>query len=207
MQRALTIIGAIALGALGMRLFDAKSPSESLPQPALISLEGMGHLVSVKVNYANVIEFTENITQGIPWTQWELRFGGTRVLLVARGDCLVSTDIRLARYEEINEAARTATVVLPMPGPVSARVNHDSREKGGSYFYAVNGTGLEPLIPGSANRTRAIDIALKRAQQDLEQACRGAEVLATARRNTEAVLKSTLLAIGWKVQVRWLAGG
>src|SRR6478735_3881464 len=91
MQRTLTIIGAIALGVLGMWLFGANSRKGPPPQPALISLEKMGHLVSVKVNYANVIEYTEKMAQDIPWTQWELRFGGTRVLFVARGDCLVGT--------------------------------------------------------------------------------------------------------------------
>jgi len=203
MTKVLSIVGAIALGVVGMWLFGPKPPDAPPPQPALMSPQEMGHLASVKANYANVIEFTEKMTQDIPWTQWELRFGGTRVLLVARGDCLVGTDFRSAKYENKNETARTAVLVLPVPRPISARVSHDPKEKGGSYFYAINSTGLEPLIPGSANRTRAIDSALGRAQEEIERACSNSDVLATAKKNAEEVLKPAFSAIGWKVQIRW----
>lgn len=163
----------------------------------------MGHLVSVKVRYANVIEFTQQITQGIPWTQWELKLGGTQVLLVARGDCLVGADMRQARYEAVDAAARTAVLRLPVPATLSARVDHGPRDQGGSYFYAVQGTGIEPLIPGSAHRTQAIDTALQRAQQDVERTCQASSTVATAKENAEAVLKPLFAATGWTVQVRW----
>ncbi|WP_298213563.1 DUF4230 domain-containing protein [Acidovorax sp.] len=198
---AAALVGA-TLGAAGLWVA-LHQPAPSPPPPALLALEGMGHLVSVKVRYANVIEFTQQLTQGIPWTQWELRLGGTQVLLVAKGDCLVGSDMRQARYEAVDPAARTATLLLPPPAVVSARVHHGPRDQGGSYFYAVQGTGIEPLIPGSANRTQAIDTALQRAQQDMERACQSASTLATAKENAEAVLKPLFAATGWAVQVRW----
>ncbi|MFT3962240.1 DUF4230 domain-containing protein [Propionivibrio sp.] len=199
------IFSAIALGLVGIWHFCMKSPPPPLPpsQPPLMSLEQMGHLVSVKVKYANVIAFTKKITQDIPWTQWELRFGGTKVLLVARGDCLVGTDFRLAKYQEVNQELRSAVLVLPKPQAISARVNHDPQDKGGSYFYEVTGTGIEPIIPGSANRTKALDAALGIAQQDIARVCGSPEVLATARKNTEATLLPAFSATGWKVNVRW----
>lgn len=193
---------AAALGAAGM-WWAVLQPAAPVPPPALLAVEGMGHLVSVKVRYANVIEFTQKITQGIPWTQWELRLGGTQVLLVAKGDCLVGADMRKARYEAVDPATRTAVLWLPAPSTLSARVNHGPRDQGGSYFYAVQGTGIEPLIPGSANRTQAIDTALQRAQQDMERACQAGTTLATAKENAETVLKQLLAATGWSVQVRW----
>ncbi|HJV83884.1 MAG TPA: DUF4230 domain-containing protein [Noviherbaspirillum sp.] len=204
MTKLLSIVGAIALGALGTWLIVPKLSNTQPPQPPLMSLEQMGHLVSVKVNYANVIEFTEKLTKDIPWTNWELRFGGTKVLLVARGDCLVGTDFRLAKYQEVDKTSRSAVLVLPAPKSLSARVNHDPREKGGSYFYAITATGIEPIIPGSANRTKAIDAALGKAQQEIARVCGSAEVVATAKRNAEAVLLPAFSASGWKVNVRWL---
>lgn len=201
-QLFLAAMAAAALGAAGM-WWVAFKPAPPVPPPALLAVEGMGHLVSVKVRYANVIEFTQQITQGIPWTQWELRLGGTQVLLVAKGDCLVGADMRQARYEAVDPAARTAVLWLPMPTTLSARVHHGPRDQGGSYFYAVQGTGIEPLIPGTANRTQAIDTALQRAQQDMERACQAGNTLATAKENAEAVLKQLLAATGWAVQVRW----
>ncbi|CAN7670515.1 DUF4230 domain-containing protein [Acidovorax sp. LjRoot117] len=196
-----TALGMV-LGGLGLWAV-LHRPAAPPPPPALLTLEDMGHLVSVKVRYANVIEFTQQITQGIPWTQWELKLGGTQVLLVARGDCLVGADMRQARYEAVDAAARTAVLRLPAPVTLSARVQHGPRDQGGSYFYAVQGTGIEPLIPGSASHTQAIDTALQRAQQDVERTCQASSTVATAKENAEAVLKPLFAATGWTVQVRW----
>lgn len=204
MAKFLSLVGAIVLGALGMWLLGRNSPQPQTLQPPLMSLERMGHLATVKVNYANVIEFTEKITQDIPWTQWELRFGGTKVLLVARGDCLVGTDFRLAKYIDVNKDLRSAVLVLPEPKTISARVSHDPREHGGSYFYAVTGTGIEPIIPGSANRTKAIDAALGTAQNDISRVCSMPDVIAAAKTNSEVTLMPAFSAIGWKVNVRWV---
>src|SRR5205085_12083708 len=88
----LSLVGAAAIGVAATWLVAIRSRQPPPPVAPMISLEKMGHLASVKVNYADVIEFTENRTQDIPWTQWELHFGGTKVLLVARGDCTVATD-------------------------------------------------------------------------------------------------------------------
>jgi hypothetical protein len=203
MSRILSVIGAMAIGAAGMWLLRPNPPEPPPPSAPLISVQEMGHLASLKVNYSDVIEFTQRLTQGIPWTQWELRLGGTRVLLVARGDCLVGTDLRMARYENKNASAQSVVLVLSTPTLISARINHAPRDKGGSYFYSVTDTGLEPLIPGSANREMAINSALARAQQEVERACNQPDIVAAAKKNAEDVLRPTLSATGWKVQITW----
>src|SRR5262245_6366175 len=86
----LSIAAAGVIGA-GATLWMKK---EALPPP-LISFERMGHLVSLKVSYADVVEFTESRSLEIPWLQWELPYAGTKVLLIARGDCSFATDLRL----------------------------------------------------------------------------------------------------------------
>lgn len=209
MTKFISIIGAVLLGATVMFFFGPK-PEKQLPpqsplrpQPPLLSLQDMGYLATVKVNYANVIEFSDKLTQDIPWTDWEIRFGGTRVLLVARGDCLIGTDIRTAKYAETDEVKRTTALLLPAPKAISARVNHDLREKGGSYFYTMDSNGLAPLLQAKEQRTKAVDGALKRAQQEIEIACRGADLIANAKNNTEAILKPAFSALGWKVDIRW----
>ncbi len=93
---ALLLAAALAAAAawtLGSRRAAPPAPAS----PPLAAVESLGDLVSVRVRYANVIEFHRTMTQGIPWTRWELPIGETRVLLVARGDCLVGTDLRAAR--------------------------------------------------------------------------------------------------------------
>lgn len=199
----LSLVGAAALGVLITELVAFKAKEIPLPVAPLISLEKMGHLASLKVNYADVIEFTEKRTQDIPWTQWELRFGGTKVLLVARGDCTVATDLRAAKYENVNLQDKTLTLILRTPKLLIARVNHKARDKGGSYFYAITSQGIEPIIPDSSNRLKAVNNALIVAQREVERACHQADIVATAKRNAEEVLRPTFLALGWKANVVW----
>ncbi len=203
MTKLLSIVGAIVLGAFGMWYFAMKSSPPPASQSPLMSLEQMGQLVSVKVNYADVIEFAEKIAQDIPFTQWELRFGATKVLLVARGDCLVGTDFRLAKYKDVNQSLRTAVLELSKPKPISARVSHASRANGGSYFYEVTGSGIATILQVSARRTKAMNAALIQAQQEIDRFCGGADVIVVARKNTEAIVLPLFSAIGWKVTVRW----
>lgn len=162
----------------------------------------MGTLVSLKVNYANVIEFNKRATQDIPWTQWELRFGETRVLLVARGECLIGTDLKLAKYEQSTSGTKTATLVAPNPKVISARLNHDPKS-GGSYFYAASSTGLVALVPGSEEQTKATNSALQKGQSEIEASCAKPELLEAARKSAEAVLLPTISATGWKVAIVW----
>jgi hypothetical protein len=192
---------ALALGAAGGALLRPRSGPQP---PPLLSLERMGHLVSVKVNVADIIEFTESRTFDIPWSSWDLHYAGTRVLLIAKGDCLVGADLRAGRYESIDEAARTVTLVLPSPALLQARVNHAPPEQGGSRLYSVSNVGIEALIPGTANRIKAIDAAMGIAQKKVEQAGASPEVQQAARENAEALLKSSFAALGWTATVRWI---
>ncbi len=201
MTRTFTVLLVASLSALAA--WQLKPDKEALPPaPALISVQEMGALVSLKVNYANVIEFNERVTRDIPWTQWELRLGGTRVLLVARGECLIGTDLKLARYEQTSAAAKMATLVLPQPTVMSARLNHDAKN-GGSYFYAVSSTGIDALVPGSDGQTKAINSALEKGQRDVQASCAKPELIEAARKSAQAVLQPTLAATGWKVALVW----
>lgn len=201
MTRTLTVLLVASLSALAA--WQLKPDKEALPPAAaLISVQEMGALVSLKVNYANVIEFNERATRDIPWTQWELRLGGTRVLLVARGECLIGTDLKLARYEQIAPASKTSTLVLPQPTVMSARLNHDANN-GGSYFYAVSSTGIDALVPDSDGQTKAINSALEKGQRDVQASCAKPELIEAARKSAQAVLQPTLAATGWKVALVW----
>lgn len=171
--------------------------------PPLVSLEKMGHLVSLKMNYSDVIEFTQPNAVDIPWTKREVPLGSTRVLLIARGDCSIATDLRQARYENVDETARSLTIVLPQPAPLQPRISHEPRDKGGSYFYAVTEHGLQAIIPDARTRTAAVDKALATAQQSVQAACSQPAILASARDNAASVLQATLFATGWTPEVQW----
>ena len=69
MTRTFSILLAASLSAAAV--WKLKPEKEQLPPPpALVSVQEMGTLVSLKVNYANVIEFNERVTKDIPWSQW-----------------------------------------------------------------------------------------------------------------------------------------
>ena len=173
-----------------------------LPAPALVSVQEMGTLVSLRVNYANVIDFDNRVTQEIPWTNWELRFGGSRVVLIARGECLIGTDLKLAKYEQSATGAKTVTLVVPHPKVISARLNHDPKT-GGSAFFEASTRGLVALVPGTENQTKAINLALQKGQSDIEANCAKPAFIEAARKSAEAVLLPTVSATGWKVAIAW----
>jgi hypothetical protein len=103
----------------------------------------------------------------------------------------------------IDQKNHTLSLTLQQPKSLSARINHDSREKGGSYFYAINNQGLEVINPDSSNRIDAINNGLKFAQAQVERVCTRPEVVATARKNTEELLSSTFKVLGWKAKFLW----
>lgn len=198
-----TFVVVLVASLSAVAAWKLKPEKEQAPPPApLVSVQEMGTLVSLKVNYANVIEFNKRATQDIPWTQWELRFGETRLLLVARGECLIGTDLKLAKYEQSTTGTKTATLVAPNPKVISARLNHDPKS-GGSYFYAASSSGLVALLPGSDEQTKLTNSALQKAQSDIEASCAKPELLETARKSAEAVLLPTISATGWKVAIVW----
>lgn len=201
MQSSVAIILLTALAALaGWNLKPEKEPD---PQaPPVLSIQEIGSLNTLRVNYSNVIEFSERISTDIPWTQRELRFGSTNVLLIARGECLVGTDLKLAKYEHVAPEEKTATLFLKTPTVISARLNHDSKT-GGSHFYTVSNKGLAALLPGTEGQTRAMNLALEKAQKDMDATCNKLEYVAAAKRSAEAVLQPTIGVTGWKIKLAW----
>lgn len=201
MQNILITLLVVALAA--MATWKIKPEKEQPPAaPPLVSVQQMGTLATLKVNYANVIEFDQRVTQDIPWTQWEFRFGGTRVLLIARGECLIGTDLQSAKYEHLSTETKTATLILPNPKVFSARLNHDPKT-GGSVFYTVDNKGITSLIPGTEGQTKAMNLALQKGQSDIEAACAKPDLLIAARKNAETVLQPVVSATGWKISIIW----
>ena len=171
--------------------------------PPITSYEKMGHLVALKVNVADVVEFTADSTLDIPGSPWQVKYGATRVLLIVKGDCSVATDLRAAAYESVDRSRRTVTIVLPTPAALQPRVIHAAPGQDGSRIYAVTDQGLEAIIPGDANRSRAIDSAMGLAQKKVEEAGRSPEAVHLAKENTELILKGMLTALGWNANLKW----
>jgi hypothetical protein len=194
---------SIAIGGMAVALFMApQAKDKAVLQPSILSILQMGHLVSLKVNYSDIIEFDEPHTIDLPLNR-EISLGGTRVLLLAKGDCTLATDLKAAAYDKVDQDKRTLTVTLASPQPLQARLIHDAREKGGSYFYATSSRGLVALNPNSPNRTKAMNNALARAQQALTRACIAATNISAAREQAEQVLGAMFRQAGWTTTFAW----
>lgn len=194
---------SVATGGMAVALFMAPSVVDKTGrEPPMLSIQQMGHLVSLKVSYSDVIEFDEPHTIDLPLNR-EISLGGTRVLLVAKGDCTLATDLKAAAYDKVNQDKRTLTVTLAAPQPLQARLIHDAREKGGSYFYATSSRGLVALTPNSSNRTKAMNNAMAQAQQALTRTCIAAPNISAAREQAEQVLGTLFQQAGWTTSFAW----
>jgi hypothetical protein len=187
----LSLFLTLSLFLLGGCKVDNKPPT----------LEKMGHLVSLKVNYSDVIEISRQNSFGIPWTEWKFPIGETKVLFVLKGDYLLSTDIRAAKYEQIDKAKRTVTLVLPAPTVTSPRVYQG---EGGSHFYSISPVGISQFLPGDGNRTKATNTVLQIAQSKVEAAGKNTDTIKAAKENAENVLKGLFNSVDWNLTVKWL---
>lgn len=200
LARAVLAVIALSLAALAWQSFHRPDPPP--PPPPKLSTEKVGELVTLRLHYANVLEFFQKRAQDLP-LGYELRLGGTRILMVARGDCEISADLRAARYEQVQPEAKTLRVVLPAPRTLPPRVSHAGREAGGSYFYTVSAEGLEVLVPNSANQLAATNNGWAAAETDIGRYCASPQWTAEAKKNAEKVLTPMFTAAGWTATFVW----
>lgn len=198
----LSLVGVAVLSIAGT-LYYHRVPQAAPPVLApMIALEKLGHLVSLRVNYSDIVQFYEKRAIDLPFNR-EIPLGGINVLLVAKGECTISTNLGQAKYEKIDREAKTLTVFLPTPQALSVRISHDGINQGGSYFYTVTEKGLGPLLPDDGKRTKAMDSAMVQAQSQLKRACMSTLNIASAKENAESVLRSMYLSTEWKPTFVW----
>lgn len=203
-MRKIVISSAVAaiVGASLVGVYMRQQPKPV--QRPVVSFENMGHLVALKMNYSDVIEHTEQRKQAIPLTGYDLILGSSRVLLVAKGDCSIATDLRQVQYGSSNPENKQVTLRVPFPKPLSIRINHDAKAQGGSYLYTISNSGVEPLLADSSNQRDAIARVFVEAETKIGQACNQPSVIEQAKTNTSAVLASMFQAVGWTAVIQWI---
>ena len=159
---------AVSLAALAWQSFNHAAVP---PPPPQLFTEKLGELVTLRLHYANILEFFEKRAMDIPKTPWELRLGGTKILMVVKGDCEISTNLQSARYEQIQPETKSLRVVLPAPRMLPPRVSHAAPQAGGSYFYTVTPEGLQVFIPSSAHQVAAVNNSWAAAEKDIGNYC------------------------------------
>jgi len=199
---AATALVALVVGG-SIAWWGKSSPKSPVEPPSLNTIENMGHLVTVRVHSSDIIDFTLPRAVDVPMTDYEIRYGGTTILLIAKRDCSLASDLRLAKYESTDTERRHVTLVLPSPKAPSPRVNHGSPENGGSRLYRIENNALEALIPDQSNRTQAIDKAYAKAEARVTAASASADLIQLAKKNTEVLLEGVYEGAGWSVTSKW----
>ena len=153
--------------------------------PTVTELEKLGHLCTLRVHVADVLQVTDE--------HW---YGDIQGAWIVKGDALVAVNLAEAKIVEKDPAARTAVMVLPPPALLSPRVDH---ERTRTYDYRV---GLL-RSPRLAHRLR--DQAMLEAQRLVEFAAQDETRHAdgVARRQAEDIIRNFYELVGWSVQVRW----
>jgi len=150
-------------------------------------IQSLSSLVTTRVDVADVVETT---IAGYT--------GSVKVAILIKGDFLLGTDLSAARFEQVDAARRTATLVLPGPSVASPRVDH-ARTR----IVSISTKGLWQIVPGDDDRAAVVNGAYAHAQRIVADAATGAAVVDRARRQAESVLRAFFDALGWTVAIRW----
>ena len=159
-------------------------PTFSSPGPTVVQLERLRQLVSTRVHVADVLVGESRWLEG----SW-----------IIQGDALLAVDMSQAEVKDRDEKARTATIILPHPAVLSARVNHERSQQ-----WDIKSRSWIPLAGALLGDRRAIEQqAMRQAQQLVERAAGTEDNAAAARRGAETMLAEFYRAVGWQVSVCW----
>lgn len=204
------LVGAVSAALFAQAVLPQLQPQVPAPTQAsrsvklkpLESLENMGELVSLHIHRTDIVEFS---TSGTPDTQAadDALNDQTPAMLVARGECVLATDMHAVRIDASLLDRHALHLHLKTPQLLSARINRAPRERGGSYIYTLARNGGEHFVPWSDKQEHATDLAYAKAQNELEAACKTPETISEAERNAEDTLRSMLSAQQLQAEFSW----
>ena len=113
------------------------------------------------------------------------------------GDVELTVDLSQARLEDIDEATRCATLVLPDPIPSRPRLDHERTR-----IYQIDRTGLWQIVPGQAAEAKLVDAAMAEAQRTLERAAQDPKIIQRTRAHAARLLQDAAASLGWTLEVR-----
>ena len=195
MKSSTSIIVIVAALAMGWGLATAdrawRSGSDAKSYRAGLTIEqvqALSCLVTTRVEVADVQE-----------TRLDGYTGSVKAALLLRGDFLLGVDLSQAKFESVNETARTATLILPQPQVTSPRLDHERTR-----VFAVLQTGLWQIALGGGQTSgEVVDRAYRDTQRFVAAAADDPAMIGRSRQQAESVLAAFFKATGWKVSVRW----
>src|SRR6516165_10287787 len=154
------------------------------PGPTVVQLERLQQLVSTRVHVTDILVGESRWLEG----SW-----------LVEGDALLAVNMAKAEVKDKDEKARTATIILPHPAVLSARVNHERTQQWD--IKSRSWIPLASLVLG--DRTAMEKQAMLQAQQLIERAAGSDSHKTTARQSAARMLAEFYQAVGWHVSVQW----
>lgn len=187
---ALVLVGGFGLGvgyfsarsdSSWLKWLKADPPAARSLGPTVSELEEMGELVVTKVHVADVLE-----AEGL----------GHRGLWLVRGEALIAVNMAEAELTDKDDAKQSATIRLPAPSVISARVDHEKTKT-----YDFESTTWLPWRKGDQGALR--DNAMLHAQRLVEHSAQQNVGFDYARQTCELLLHNIYQQVSWDVQVEW----
>jgi hypothetical protein len=186
MRTTIVLLVALTTSLVGVtlllpRLQDLPTPISVQSQgPTVQRLERLSHLVTTRAAIADVL-----VGEG----------EGCRGAWLIRGDALIGVDLSRAEILDKDDEARRATVRLPPPEVMQARVDHQRTKT-----WQVSRMAW---LPWNADQDRLRDAVMLQAQQLVAQAAGSAESIQQAEAAAAAIIAGFYGEMGWCVQVTW----
>jgi hypothetical protein len=150
--------------------------------PTVEEIELLSELVTNRVYVADILKGSNIDYEGV----WAIN-----------GDALITIDLSQAIIADKDEETKTATITLPLPKVVSARVDHQRTKNGG-----IKGVRFA-LLRNPKNRTKILDDAMQEAQAVVEIAAGRPEIIESAQKQARLNIQMLYLKVGWNVGINW----
>lgn len=153
------------------------------PGPTREKLESLQELVIQRVTVADILTFTQ---------------GSITVAWLIRGDGLISVSLTDAVISKLDPVIRSATIELPVPRMLSARIDHER-----SMFWDLRQGLFNRLNPWGASLSDIETPAMRAAQKLVERAVDSPEHHQQARALTTTLVTNLYATFGWTVSIHW----
>jgi hypothetical protein len=177
-----------------------KTETKDRPQPALLqSLQRLDEYHAARANLQQVVDI-ERDTRHVPSF-----IKGERTVMVATGDVDATVDFRQLGAQSVQASWERREVIITLPSARVGRARLDlARTRVVEHDRGLIDRAGDALGGDSGNEQRALLLA---AQRKLDAAARADKnLLPTAQRNTEQMLRNLALGLGYKkVTVRFAA--
>ena len=158
----------------------SESPVIKSQGPSIERLQQLSQLASTRIFVSDVL-----VGEG----------KGCRGLWLVRGDAIVAVDLRKAAVVEKDENAKRATIQLPQPEVLQARVDCEQTR-----IFELKSTSW---LPWTSDKDALRDAVYDHAQRLIDHAAGSADNIQQAKASAESVIRSFFAELAWTVSVTW----